>query len=129
MCSYSYFPRVEGMLDDGINAFSMEYQPEEFYKNQPADIQECFDAYGVENYVELLGKNDAPGSWYPMYSYSDSIPTTSECGKVKNNLEAVKKRWLPQVIMQMILMLPGISIWRSTMPAIHRYILIIYSKR
>ena len=42
---------------------------------------------------------DAPGSWYPMYSYSDSIPTTSECGKVKNNLEAVKKRWLPQVIM------------------------------
>lgn len=29
------------MLDDGINAFSMEYQPEEFYKNQPADIQEC----------------------------------------------------------------------------------------
>ena len=99
MCSYSYFPRVEGMLDDGINAFSMEYQPEEFYKNQPADIQECFDAYGVENYVELLGKNDAPGSWYPMYSYSDSIPTTSECGKVKNNLEAVKKRWLPQVIM------------------------------
>ena len=109
--------------------FQLEYQPEEFYKNQPADIQECFDAYGVENYVELLGKNDAPGSWYPMYSYSDSIPTTSECGKVKNNLEAVKKRWLPQVIMQMILMLPGISIWRSTMPAIHRYILIIYSKR
>ena len=26
MCSYSYFPRVEGMLDDGINAFSMEFQ-------------------------------------------------------------------------------------------------------
>ena len=26
-------------------------------------------------------------------------PTTSEGGKVKNNLEAVKKRWLPQVIM------------------------------
>lgn len=91
MCSYSYFPRVEGMLDDGINAFSMEYQPEEFYKNQPADIQECFDAYGVENYVELLGKNDAPGSWYPMYSYSDSIPTTSECGKVKIILRQLRK--------------------------------------
>ena len=38
MCSYSYFPRVEGMLDDGINAFSMEYQQEEFYKNQPTQI-------------------------------------------------------------------------------------------
>lgn len=91
MCSYSYFPRVEGMLDDGINAFSMEYQPEEFYKNQPADIQECFDAYEVENYVELLGKNDAPGSWYPMYSYSDSIPTTSECGKVKIILRQLRR--------------------------------------
>lgn len=91
MCSYSYFPRVEGMLDDGINAFSMEYQTEEFYKNQPADIQECFDAYGVENYVELLGKNDAPGSWYPMYSYSDSIPTTSECGKVKIILRQLRR--------------------------------------
>lgn len=99
MCSYSYFPRVEGMLDDGINAFSMEFQQDEFFKNQPVDIQECFKAYGVENYVDMLGKNEAPGSWYPMYSYSDSIPTTSECGKVKNNLEAVKKSWLPQVIM------------------------------
>ena len=123
MCSYSYFPRVEGMLDDGINAFSMEFQQDEFFKNQPVDIQECFKAYGVENYVDMLGKNEAPGSWYPMYSYSDSIPLTSECGKVKNNIVAVKKTW------QMILMLPGISIWRSTMPAIHRYILIIYSKR
>ena len=123
MCSYSYFPRVEGMLDDGINAFSMEFQQDEFFKNQPVDIQECFKAYGVENYVDMLGKNEAPGSWYPMYSYSDSIPLTSECGKVKNNIVAVKKIWL------MILMLPGISIWRSTMPAIHRYILIIYSKR
>jgi len=99
MCSYSYFPRVEGMLDDGINAFSMEFQQDEFFKNQPVDIQECFKAYGVENYVDMLGKNEAPGSWYPMYSYSDSIPLTSECGKVKNNIVAVKKIWLPQVIM------------------------------
>ncbi len=39
---YSYFPRVEGRLSDGINAFSLEYQTTEFYKNQPEDIQECF---------------------------------------------------------------------------------------
>ena len=65
----------------------MEFQQDEFFKNQPVDIQECFKAYGVENYVDMLGKNEAPGSWYPMYSYSDSIPL------------AVKKIWLPQVIM------------------------------
>lgn len=60
MCSYSYFPRVEGRLDDGINAFSMEFQQDEFFKNQPVDIQECFKAYGVENYVDMLGKMRLP---------------------------------------------------------------------
>lgn len=64
-----------------------------------------------------------------MYSYSDSIPSTSECGKVKNNIVAVKKIWLPQVIMADDFDAAGISIWMSTMPVIHRYILIIYSKR
>ena len=65
-CPYSYFPRVEGLLDDGINAFSMEYQPVEFMKSLKPDIRECFEAYGVQNYVELLGTNEAPGAWYPM---------------------------------------------------------------
>ena len=40
------------MLDDGINAFSTEFQQNEFFRNQPVDIQECFEAYGVENYVD-----------------------------------------------------------------------------
>ena len=60
-CTYSYFPRSEGMLSDGINAFSPENQPVEFWKSQPRDIQECFEAYGVTNYVDMLGRNDAPG--------------------------------------------------------------------
>ena len=72
-CPYSYFPRVEGLLDDGINAFSMEYQPVEFMKSLKPDIRECFEAYGVQNYVELLGTNEAPGAWYPMYSYTQSL--------------------------------------------------------
>ena len=65
-CPYSYFPRVEGLLDDGINAFSMEYQSAEFMKSLKPDIRECFEAYDVQNYVELLGTNEAPGSWYPI---------------------------------------------------------------
>ena len=43
-CSYGYFPRVEGLLDDGINAFSMEYQPNEFMKGLKPDVRECFEA-------------------------------------------------------------------------------------
>jgi len=98
-CSYSYFPRVEGLLDDGINAFSMEYQPVEFMKSLKSDIRECFEAYGVQNYVELLGTNEAPGAWYPMYSYTQSLSSKSKGGMIRDEIDAVKRNWLPQVIM------------------------------
>ena len=98
-CSYSYFPRVEGLLDDGINAFSMEYQPVEFMKSLKPDIRECFEAYGVQNYVELLGTNEVPGAWYPMYSYTQSLSSKSKGGMIRDEIDAVKRSWLPQVIM------------------------------
>ena len=98
-CFYSYFPRVEGRLSDGINAFSLEYQTTEFYKNQPEDIQECFSAYGVTNYVDMIGNNEAPGAWYPMYSYTTSLSANSPAGQVRDRMDAVKHKWLPQVIM------------------------------
>ena len=31
------------------------------------DVKETFEAYGVETYVEMLGTNEAPGDWYPMW--------------------------------------------------------------
>ena len=98
-CPYSYFPRLEGLLPDGINAFSMEYQSEEFLKNQPVDIQECFEAYGVTNYVEMLGSNEAPGEWYPMYSYTTTLPANTLEGQIKAQMDEVKHLWLPQIIM------------------------------
>ena len=98
-CFYSYFPRVEGRLSDGINAFSLEYQTTEFFKNQPEDIQECFSAYGVTNYVDMIGNNESPGAWYPMYSYTTSLSSNSPAGQIRDQMEAVKHKWLPQVIM------------------------------
>lgn len=98
-CSYSYFPRVEGLLDDGINAFSQEYQPVEFMKSLKPDIRECFEAYGVQSYVEMLGTNEAPGTWYPMYSYTQSLSSKSQGGMIRDEIDAVKRNWLPQVIM------------------------------
>lgn len=95
-CFYSYFPRVEGRLSDGINAFSLEYQTTEFYKNQPEDIQECFSAYGVTNYVDMIGNNEAPGAWYPMYSYTTSLSANSPAGQVRDRMDAVKHKWLPR---------------------------------
>ena len=98
-CPYSFFPRLEGLLPDGINSYLPEEQPAEFIKNQPSDIQECFRAYGVENYVDLLGNNEEPGSWYPMYSYNSLLSSGSDAGKVRDRLDEIKKSCMPQVIM------------------------------
>ena len=98
-CMYEQFPRFEGMLEDGINAFSPEYQPKEFIESLPTDIKECFEAYGCESYVEMLGSNEQPGPWYPMYSYSDTLTTSQPAGRVWKEMTDVKKMYLPQVIM------------------------------
>ena len=98
-CYYSYFPRWEGMLPDGKNAFSLEYQPAEFLKSQLGDIQKCLRAYGCESYVDMIGNHKAPGNWYPMYSYATSLSDTTEAGMVYEQINEIKHEWLPRVIM------------------------------
>ena len=56
-------------------------------------------AYGVTNYVDMIGNNEAPGAWYPMYSYTTSLSANSPAGQVRDRMDAVKHKWLPQVIM------------------------------
>lgn len=99
LCIYSYFPRIEGMLSDGINAFSPEYQIDEFFEALAPDVKECLMAYGCRNYVDMLGTNDSPGSWYPMYSYSNMMTSDSEAGRVWEHMTRVKREYLPRVVM------------------------------
>lgn len=99
VCFYSQFPRLEGTLEDGINAFSPEYQPDEFFATLPEDVQECLEAYDCKNYVDMLGTNEQPGPWYPMYSYSDMLTVKDEAGLVWKKMGEVKHTYLPQVIM------------------------------
>lgn len=99
LCYYSYFPRWEGILPDGMNAFSPEYQPEEFLETLSEDVRECLEAYGCKTYVDMLGSNDQPGPWYPMYSYSDTLTMQDEAGRVWNNMTQVKQEYLPLVVM------------------------------
>lgn len=98
-CEYSYFPRKEGISTDEINAFSPEYQPNEFFESLPADVKECFEAYGCKNYVDMLGSNEQPGKWYPMYSYSTQLTYSTEAGRIWKQMGEVKHEWLPQVVM------------------------------
>lgn len=98
-CMYAYFPRTEGMLSDGINAFSPEYQPDEFFDALLPDVKECLTAYGCRNYVDMLGTNEELGPWYPMYSYSEMLTPESEAGWVWDQMNRVKRDYLPRVVM------------------------------
>ena len=98
-CSYPYFPRREGTSDDGINAFSPEHQEDIFFNTLAQDIKECFIAYGCKNYVDMLGNNEQPGKWYPMYSYASKLTYSTQAGRVWKGMDEVKKQWLPLVVM------------------------------
>lgn len=99
LCTYSYFPQYSGMSDDGINANKPEGQPNEFYANLQKDVQECFDAYGVQTYVEMIGTSEAPGAWYPMWSYSNTLTTSTPGGTAWNRMGEIKHEYLPKVVM------------------------------
>ena len=47
----------------------------------------------------MLGRNDAPGVWYPMYSYTNSLTSNTQAGQTLERMDEVKHRWLPQVIL------------------------------
>lgn len=99
MCSYSYLPQYTGTSEDGINANKPDGQASEFFSGLNDDIKEAFEAYGVETYVEMLGTNDAPGDWYPMWSYSNNFTTNTDGGVAWTKIGELKHEKLPQVVM------------------------------
>ena len=99
LCSYSYFPQYNGTSDDGINANKPDGQPGEFFDGLNDDVKNTFLAYGVETYVEMLGTNEAPGDWYPMWSFSNNFTTDTPGGVAWAKIGEVKHEQLPQVVM------------------------------
>ena len=98
-CIYAYFPYYWGMNQDGINAYTSSYQPDEFYKGLSDIMKECFDAYGVRTYVEMLNKAGENPPWYPMWSYTGTFTEDTSYGKAKFDIEEVKYEYLPKVVM------------------------------
>ena len=98
-CSYSYFPQWKGTSRDGINAMTPDGQPKEFYDGLTEDVKKCFEAYGVQTYVEMLGTSPAPGPWYPMYTYSSTMTTSTEGGTAWMKMGEIKHQYLPKVVM------------------------------
>lgn len=98
-CTYSYFPQYGGTSRDNINAMKPENQPKEFFDSLSENVQKCFEAYGVETYVDMLGTSEAPGPWYPMYSFSNNMTTATEGGTAWAMMGEVKHEYLPKVVM------------------------------
>lgn len=98
-CTYSYFLQYGGTSTDGINAMKPENQPKEFYDSLSKNVQKCFDAYNAETYVDMLGTSEAPGPWYPMYSYSNNMTTATEGGTAWAKIGEIKHEYLPRVVM------------------------------
>ena len=99
LCTYSYFPQYSGTSRDGINAMKPEYQAKEFYDGLSDTVRECFDAYGAETYVDMLGTNEPPGPWYPMYSHSNNMTTRTPGGVAWTKMGEVKHEHLPKIVM------------------------------
>jgi putative aldouronate transport system substrate-binding protein len=99
MCPYSYFPNYGGMDHDGVNAASAQYQPKEFYDSLSEPVKKCFDAYGIETYVQFLNKSGVNEPWYPMWSYSNNLTTDTDEGLVWKTMADVKHEYLPKVVM------------------------------
>lgn len=98
-CTYSYFPQYSGTSRDGINAMKPENQPKEFYDALSENVQKCFAAYGAQTYVDMLGTSEAPGPWYPMYTYSSSMTTATEGGMAWTKMGEIKHEYLPKIVM------------------------------
>lgn len=100
MCGYGYLPNYIGMLADDKNAADPTQQPSEFIKSLPTDVQECFAAYGAETYIDMTDSADAaPGPWFPMYSYSNTMTTATPGGTAWVKIGELKHEYLPKVIM------------------------------
>ncbi len=98
-CTYAYFPHFEGMSLDGINAWSADYQAEEFFEGLEPEVKECFEAYGVGTYVEMLSPSQENEPWYPMWSYSNNMTAETPGGTAWINMGEVKHEYLPKVCM------------------------------
>ena len=99
LCTYSYFPQYAGTSRDGINAMQPQYQPTEFFDGLSDDVKKCFEAYGAETYVDMLGTSEAPGPWYPMYSYSNNMTPSTPGGMALTKMGEIKHEYLPKVVM------------------------------
>jgi len=98
-CRYYAFPFYLGMNQDGINAYSPENQPEEYFSTLGTPLMKCFEAYGVSTPAEMINAVEENAPWYPMWSHTNRFTTDTDYGRAKAQMDDVKHRYLPKVVM------------------------------
>ncbi len=100
LCDSSYLPQWLGTSRDGKNAMQPTEQTSEFFTSLAQPVIDCFQAYGAENYPDMIGsviEENAP--WFPMYSFSNNMTTSTPGGIAWTRMGEVKHEYLPQVVM------------------------------
>ena len=99
-CEYSYLPYWKGLREDGFNRMMPAEQPSIFKSNLSKALVNCFDAYGADNYVDMIGSvYCAHEPWYPLWSWSNSLNSTTHYGTVWKQINDTKQEWLPKLVM------------------------------
>ena len=100
MCNYSYLPQWGGTSRDGINAMLPNEQPSEFKSSLAEPLVNCLNAYGADNYVDMIGSVVAEtGPWYPMYSHSNAMTNDTPGGVAWTRMGEIKHEYIPQLVM------------------------------
>ena len=100
VCNYSYLPQWGGTSRDGKNAMKPEDQESEFFATLSEPLKKAFDAYDYTSYGDFLRSEHITklGFWYPMYSHSNDMDSTTDYGAAWLRMGDCKHEWLPKVI-------------------------------
>lgn len=102
MCYYDYFPHYSGQLADGKNAVALKEQPGEYYASLSDFDKEVLDAYGHQKWTDFLNPVKENKPWFPLYTALTGWKEDTDYGIAKENMESVKREWLPKVIMSSV---------------------------
>ena len=49
--------------------------------------------------MDFLNKPDKNPDWYPMWSYEGSVTDATDYGKVKDQINTIKRKYMPMMVM------------------------------
>lgn len=99
LCSYSYFPNYGGMLLDNKNAATPDEQISEFQSGLSQNMKDTLKAYGAKTFVDMIGDNDAPGAWYPLWTFANTLASDDPAKTASAKIDDTQHQYLPKICM------------------------------